>query len=167
MNEAEEKFEFVSHRIISSDTCLKKKTFLMVQRDQRHSETASTAAEEFSDPSNHHPLHHGVWKSQKSLIQHCERSELRLPFEWTKVNEKCQLWRLFENLKACGQTVLQDRSLLIGHKLVKNAKIQRFKWDILSGLAFIEMPKLVNFGVGDFFENLNFAVKQCYQTDHY
>ena len=124
MNEAEEKFEFVSHRIISSDTCLKKKTFLMVQRDQRHSETASTAAEEFSDPSNHHPLHHGVWKSQKSLIQHCERSELRLPFEWTKVNEKCQLWRLFENLKACGQTVLQDRSLLIGHKLVKNAKIR-------------------------------------------
>ena len=102
----------------------KKKTFLMVQRDQRHSETASTAAEEFSDPSNHHPLHHGVWKSQKSLIQHCERSELRLPFEWTKVNEKCQLWRLFENLKACGQAVLQDRSLLIGHKLVKNAKIR-------------------------------------------
>ena len=24
---------------------------------------------------------HGVWKSQKSLIQHCERSELRLHFE--------------------------------------------------------------------------------------
>ena len=32
------------------------------------------------------PLYHGVWKSQKSLIQHCERSELRLHFEWTKVN---------------------------------------------------------------------------------
>ena len=29
---------------------------------------------------------HGVWKSQKSLIQHCERSELRLHFEWTKNN---------------------------------------------------------------------------------
>ena len=29
---------------------------------------------------------HSVWKSQKSLIQHCERSELRLHFEWTKVN---------------------------------------------------------------------------------
>ena len=28
MNEAEEKFEFVSHRIISSDTCLKKKNWL-------------------------------------------------------------------------------------------------------------------------------------------
>ena len=27
---------------------------------------------------------------RKSIIQHCERSELRLPFEWTKVNQKCQ-----------------------------------------------------------------------------
>ena len=39
---------------------------------------------------------------RKSLIQHCERSELRLHFEWTKVNEKCQngqFWRVFENLK--------------------------------------------------------------------
>ena len=27
---------------------------------------------------------------RKSLIQHCERSELRFHFEWTKVNQKCQ-----------------------------------------------------------------------------
>ena len=27
---------------------------------------------------------------RKSRIQHCERSELRLHFEWTKVNQKCQ-----------------------------------------------------------------------------
>ena len=75
-----------------------------------------------------------LWKKGKStvfenhrkslILQLCERSELRLPFEWTKVNEKCQLWWLFENLKACGQKVLQDRSLLIGHKLGKNAKIR-------------------------------------------
>ena len=26
----------------------------------------------------------------KSRIQYCERSELRLHFEWTKVNKKCQ-----------------------------------------------------------------------------
>ena len=32
----------------------------------------------------HH--NHSVWKSQKSLIQHYERSELRLHFEWTEVN---------------------------------------------------------------------------------
>ena len=33
-----------------------------------------------------------------------------------------QFWQVFEN-KACGQTVLPDRSVLIGQKLVKNAKI--------------------------------------------
>ena len=27
---------------------------------------------------------------RKSLIQHCERSELRLHFEWTKSSFKCQ-----------------------------------------------------------------------------
>ena len=30
-------------------------------------------------------MEHSVWKSPKSRIQHCERSELRLHFEWTKV----------------------------------------------------------------------------------
>ena len=34
--------------------------------------------------------------------------------------------------EACGQTVLPDRSVLIGQKLVENAKIQNFKCDILS-----------------------------------
>ena len=38
----------------------------------------------------------------KSRIQYCERSELRLHFEWTKVNQNVkngQFWRVFENLK--------------------------------------------------------------------
>ena len=43
---------------------------------------------------------------RKSFIQHCERSDLRLHFEWTKVNQQCP-------------------------KLVENAKIQKFKCDIL------------------------------------
>ena len=34
--------------------------------------------------------------------------------------------------ETCGQTVLPDRSILIGQKLVENAKIQKFKCDILS-----------------------------------
>ena len=42
-----------------------------------------------------------VFENQrKSLIQHCERSELR--FEWTKVNQNPEngpFWRVFENLK--------------------------------------------------------------------
>ena len=34
--------------------------------------------------------------------------------------------------KACGQTVLPDRSVLLVQKLGENAKIQNFKCDILS-----------------------------------
>ena len=34
--------------------------------------------------------------------------------------------------EAGGQTVLPDKSLLIGQKLVENAKIQKSKCDILS-----------------------------------
>ena len=33
--------------------------------------------------------------------------------------------------EACGQTKLPDRSILIGPKLAKNAKIEKFNWDIL------------------------------------
>jgi hypothetical protein len=36
---------------------------------------------------------------RKCLIQHCERSELRLNFEWTKINtnaKKWAIWRVFE-----------------------------------------------------------------------
>ena len=31
-----------------------------------------------------------VENHRKSRIQYCEQSELRLHFEWTKVNQKCQ-----------------------------------------------------------------------------
>ena len=36
--------------------------------------------------------------------------------------------------EANGQTVLPDRSFLIGRKLVENAKIETLKCDILGGL---------------------------------
>ena len=42
-------------------------------------------------------VEHGVWNYRKSLIQHCERSELCLHltccqtvFNWTKIGRKCQ-----------------------------------------------------------------------------
>ena len=38
----------------------------------------------------------------------------------------------FWKREACSQTVLPDMSVLIGQKLVENAKIQKFKCDILS-----------------------------------
>ena len=31
----------------------------------------------------------------------------------------------------CGQTVLPDRSIQIGQKLVENGRIEKLKWDIL------------------------------------
>ena len=34
--------------------------------------------------------------------------------------------------KAYSQTVLPDRSVIVGQKLAENAKIQQFKYDILS-----------------------------------
>ena len=43
--------------------------------------------------------------------------------------------------EACGQTVLPDRSILIGQKLVENAKIEKFKWDILGDFQTLCMSK--------------------------
>ena len=51
--------------------------------------------------------------------------------------------------EGCGQTVLPDRSLLIGQKIVKNAKTEKFKYDILRNfltlctilLVWIFVPK--------------------------
>ena len=37
----------------------------------------------------------------------------------------------FRKPEAGGQTLLPDRSILIGQQLVKNAKINKFQWDIL------------------------------------
>ena len=76
---------------------------------------------------------------RKSLIQHCE---LRLHLEWTKVTLKCQKWSILASFlkpEACGQKVLPDKSVLIGQKLVENAKIQKFKCDILSNFQTICM----------------------------
>ena len=56
---------------------------------------------------------------RKSLIQHCERSELRLQ-KFIKNAKNGRFGELFENVKI---TVLPDRSILIEQKLVENAKI--------------------------------------------
>ena len=48
--------------------------------------------------------------------------------------KKCQKWSNFASFwkpKPCGQTLLPDRSVLIGQKLVENAKINIIKCDIL------------------------------------
>ena len=70
-----------------------------------------TLKKEFSleDQNGSVQVHTVLENHRKSLIsQHCERSELRLHFRVARI------------LK--GQTVLPDRFILIGQKLVKNAK---------------------------------------------
>ena len=37
-------------------------------------------------------------------------------------SSKCSIWRVFKKREASGQTVLPDRSILKGQKLVENAK---------------------------------------------
>ena len=75
---------------------------------------------------------------------------------------KMQKWSIlasFWKLKAYGQTVLPDRSTLIGQK------IEKFKCGILSGQKIIKNAK-----IGQYwwvFENLKLAVKQYYQTGHF
>ena len=71
----------------------------------------------------------------KSLIQHCKRSKLRWHFEWTKGNKKYHkrsILASFWKPKACGQTVLPDKSVLKEQNLVENAKMPKFKCVILS-----------------------------------
>ena len=43
-----------------------------------------------------------------------------------KNSQFSELWKI----EACGQTVLLDRSFLIGQTLVENDKTEKFKWDI-------------------------------------
>ena len=50
----------------------------------------------------------------------------------------------FWKTEACSQTVLPERSVFIGQKLMENAKIEKFKWDILSNIQTLNFcPKLV------------------------
>ena len=68
---------------------------------------------------------HRVWKSQKKSHSTLRAIELCLHFEWTKVHSKCQKWSILASFwkpEACGQTMLPDRSVLIGQKLVENAE---------------------------------------------
>ena len=63
---------------------------------------------------------------RKSLIQHFERSGLRLQLEWTKkLIKNAKKWSILASLRkpeVCGQTVLPDRSHFKGQKLLENAK---------------------------------------------
>ena len=103
---------------------------------------------------------------RKSRIQHYERSKLRFLLEWIKVDQKCQKWSIlasFWKSKACGQTVLPDRSLLIWQKLVE--KCQKLKnknatfWEVFKHCVLV-YPKNASY------LNLNFRAKNKILTVH-
>ena len=52
-----------------------------------------------------------------------DKSCLKMP----KQDNSDKIWKL----EFCVQTVLPDRSFLLGQKLMENVKIEKFKWDIL------------------------------------
>ena len=59
---------------------------------------------------------------RKSLIQNCVY--ILSGQKLLKNAKNGPIWRVFEKPEACGQTVLPDRSVLIGQILMENAKIQ-------------------------------------------
>ena len=67
--------------------------------------------------------------SEASYVYILDKSSL-------KMHKNGQFGEFWQS-EACGQTVLPDRSVLIGQKLVKNAKIQKFKCDIFSDFSNI------------------------------
>ena len=80
------------------------------------------------------PLPHGVWKSQKK--SHSTLRAKRATFTLRVYKSSLKMLKMF-NLtsywkpQACGQTALPDKSIVIGQKLVENAKIEKLNCDIL------------------------------------
>ena len=64
--------------------------------------------------------------TRKSLIQHGERSELRLHSEWKKVHQNVKnTWGWWSD------SVTRQVKIWIGQKLVENAQIEKLKGDTL------------------------------------
>ena len=72
-----------------------------------------------------------VWKSQKKSHSNCERSELYLHFDWTKVHYKWQKWSIWATWSLRSNSV--TRQVKTDDKnWLKMPKCQKFKCDILS-----------------------------------
>ena len=77
-------------------------------------------------------IEHGVWKSQKKSHATLRAKPATFTFWVNQKCQKCSILASFWKPEACGQTVLPDRSVFIGQKMVQKAKIQKFKCDIVS-----------------------------------
>ena len=64
----------------------------------------------------------------KKLVENAKIENFKWRFEWTKILQKCQKWTIlatFRKSKSCSQTVLPDKSILIGQKMVKMSKLKK------------------------------------------
>ena len=71
---------------------------------------------------------------RKSLFNIASEASYVYILSGQKLIKKVKIWSIlasFWKTEACGQTVLPDRSILIGQTLVENAKIEKFNCDIL------------------------------------
>ena len=78
-------------------------------------------------------VHTVLGNYRKGLIQHCERSELHLHFDWTKVNLKMPKMVHFDELLKTWslQSNSVTRQVIFNRtKIGGNHKIRKFKWDI-------------------------------------
>ena len=67
--------------------------------------------------------------------------------KFIKNAKKGQFWRVFKKPEACSQTVLPDRSLLIGQELLKNAIFEKIQnetfWGFSNNVALVKNCPLV------------------------
>ena len=75
---------------------------------------------------------HGVWKSKKKSHSTLRADRATFTLWVDKSSSKMSNLASFWKPEVWCQTVLPDRSLLKRQKLVENAKMSNFKWDILS-----------------------------------
>ena len=108
---------------------------------------------------------YGVWKSQKKSHSTLRAKRATFTFWVDKIPLKMPKIVNFWKTEAHGQTVLPERSLLIGQTLVENAKTQKYKCDIfwdfhtlvffLSIVTFLDTKRLY------FTVNLVFKIRCC------
>ena len=90
---------------------------------------------------------HNIWKLQKKSHSTLKAKRAMFTF-WVdksslKMTKKVSL-AIFWKPEFCSQTVLPDRSILSGQKLVKNDKIQKLKCAFWVDKNSLKMPKIFN-----------------------
>ena len=100
---------------------------------------------QFADGStvfeNHRKRSHSTLRAKRATFTFwIDKSSLKMP-------KNSQFRKFWENWRS-GQAMLPDRSFLVGQKLVENANIEFFKWDILSHFQTLWRSWLLDMTMG-------------------